>query len=490
MSAENCDKQQELVVEEQKDEEDNTLIASNRKIFTDKGDPEVDSLYRKWKKGKLVLQPEFQRLFVWDSTKASRLIESALLEIPLPIVYITEDKDEKEYIIDGQQRLTSLFSFIDGKFPPTSEYPNGKDFKLYGLKIYNDLNGKSFKELGEKLQDKINTFRIRTITFKKESDPLLRYSIFERLNTGAVALNDQELRNCVYRGKYNSLLKELAQDADFRYLLGLKCEEKRMRDVEFVLRFASFYHSTYLNYTAPMRKFLDKDMETYKNISDKDEAELKTAFKNTVTIIRSLLDKHAFKRFYRGTDDKNKNGRWEEKKFNASLYDIMTYTFARADKNKVYQNLDSIKEALIDLMTSDQEFIDSIELSTSSVQAVTKRFDKWRHTVDSIIGIDQKEPRCFTNQLKKELFENNQTCAICGQEIKHIDDSAVDHVKQYWTGGQTIPENARLTHRFCNWSRPRNDVVKIVEPPEKVSLTVDNSNDQPTNDTSQKQPIT
>ena len=334
------------------------------------------------------------------------------------MIYISEDTDEKEYVIDGQQRLTSFFSFIDGKFPITSEYPYGKDFKLSGLKVYNDLNGKSFKEIGDKLQDKVNNFHLRTITFKKESDPRLRYEIFERLNTGAVALNDQELRNCIFRGNYNSLLKELSQDVDFRYLLGLTCEEKRMRDVEHVLRFASFYHSTYLKYNAPMRKFLDNDMETYRNINDKDGAELRSAFKNTLVIIRSLLDKHAFKRFYRGTDIKNKNGRWEEKKFNASLYDIMMYTFAKTNKNKVYQNLDSIREALIDLMTTDQEFIDSIELSTSSVQAVTKRFDKWRHTVESIIGIDQKEPRCFTNQLKKQLFETNRTCAICGQENK------------------------------------------------------------------------
>lgn len=119
------------------------------------------------------------------------------------------------------------------------------------------------------------------------------------------------------------------------------------------------------------------------------------------------------------------------------------------------------REALIDLMATDQEFIVSIDKSTSSVQAVTKRFDTWRHAVEGIIGINQKEPRCFTNQLKRELFEQNRTCAICGQEIKNVDDSAVDHIKQYWTGGQTIPENARLAHRYCNWSRPRSDVATV-----------------------------
>ncbi|WP_028844908.1 GmrSD restriction endonuclease domain-containing protein [Thermodesulfovibrio thiophilus] len=435
---------------EQSLEEETEIIPQDRKIYTDKGDPEIDSLYGKYKRGKLILQPDFQRYFVWDNAKSSRLIESAFLDIPLPVIYLSEGQDGKEYVIDGQQRLTAFFSFIDGKFP------DGKDFKLSGLKVYKNLNSRTFKELDEEFQDKIKYCKIRTITFKKESDPDLKFEIFERLNTGSVSLNDQELRNCVYRGPYNDLLKELAKDRDFMYLLNLKTPEKRMRDVELVLRFASFYHSTYLNYKPPMRKFLNNDMEKYQYITDKDSIELRTVFKNSVTIIKSLLDKHAFKRFYKG-NEKNPNGYWEPKKFNASLYDILMFSFAREDKNKVYQNLDSIREALVYLMTNDQEFIDSIELSTSTVQAVRTRFDKWRLALQEIIGISQKETRCFSLKFKEELYKKDSTCSICGQKIHHIDDAAIDHIEQYWKGGKTIPENARLTHRYCNWSRPRKE---------------------------------
>lgn len=109
-----------------------------------------------------------------------------------------------------------------------------------------------------------------------------------------------------------------------------------------------------------------------------------------------------YQRFYKGSD-KNRNGNWEPKKFNASLYDILMYSFSREDKNRVYQNLDAIREALINLMTTDQEFIEAIELSTSSIQAVTKRFDKWRMSLEEVIGISQKEPRCFSLSLKKEI---------------------------------------------------------------------------------------
>jgi len=447
---ENVHEFNEIELEEETLEEEVEESLEERKIYTDKGDPEIDSLYNKYKRGKLVLQPDFQRYFVWDSTKSSRLIESALLDIPLPVIYLSEEKDGREYVIDGQQRLTAFFSFIDGVFP------DKKDFKLSGLKVYKSLNKKSFKDIDEAFQDKVKYCTFRTITFKKESDNDLKFEIFERLNTGAVSLNDQELRNCIYRGPYNELLKELSQDKDFMYLLNLKAYEKRMRDVELVLRFASFYHSTYLNYKPPMRKFLNFDMEKYQNINDQDSTELKQSFKNAVAVIRSLLDKQAFKRFYLGTD-KNPNGYWEPIKFNASLYDILMYSFAKEDKNKVYQNLDAIRESLIDLMTNDEEFLDSIERSTSSIQAVTKRFDKWRLTLQDIIGVAQKEPRCFSHKLKEDLYNSDPTCTICGQKIQNVDDAALDHIEQYWKGGKTIPENARLTHRYCNWARPRRD---------------------------------
>jgi hypothetical protein len=424
---------------------------SPRRVYADQGDPEVESLYGKYKRGKLVVRPEFQRQFVWDALKSSRLIESALLEIPLPVIYLSEEKDGREFVIDGQQRLTAFFSFLDGKFPD-----DDREFRLTGNKVFRELDRKLFKELSEDLQDKIRYCKIRTITFRKESEHNLKYEVFERLNTGAVSLNEQELRNCVYRGPYNALLKELARDPDFNYLLGLASPDNRMKDVELVLRFAAFYHFTYLKYRPPMKSFLNNDMREHQNISEEKADELRNAFKNSVGIIRSLLDKQAFKRFYRG-NEKKPDGYWEPKKFNTSLYDVLMYSFATADKNKVYQNLDAIRETLIDLMSNDQEFVDAIELSTSSVQAVTKRFDKFRHALEGIIGIAQKEPRCFSDKLKKELYDGDPTCSICGQKIQNIDDSAVDHIDQYWIGGKTIPENARLTHRYCNWARSRKE---------------------------------
>jgi hypothetical protein len=184
---------------------------------------------------------------------------------------------------------------------------------------------------------------------------------------------------------------------------------------------------------------------------------LRTGFKNAIQIIRSLLgSQQAFKRYYTG-DAKNPNGRWESKKFNASLYDVLMGIFWDKDKNQVFAALDSLREGWVDLMATDNDFIESIELGTSSIDMVKRRFDLTRQMVEGILREYRPQPRCFSRALKSDLFETNPACRICGQNIAEIDDAAVDHIEQYWRGGKTIPENARLTHRHCNAARPRND---------------------------------
>jgi len=426
------------------------IETDKRSILTHSSDPEITSLYDKWKRGRLILQPDFQRRFVWDRRKSSKLIESALLSVPLPIFYLAEGKDGKEYVIDGQQRLTSFFSFIDGIFP------SGEDFKLTGLQVFPELNRKRYAELDEATQEAIQYYNIRTITILKESDSDLKFEIFERLNTGSVPLNDMELRNCVYRGPYMNLLRDLSSDPDFRWILKLNKPDKRMKDIGLVLRFAAFYHSTYLKYRPSMRQFLNNDMEKYQFISEKEANDLRVAFKNSIQIMKSIFGENAFKRYYIGTKD-DENGSWEKTKFNYSLYDAWMGVFTDYDKNQVYAALDPVREGLIELMASNKDFIDSILIGTSETKRVQKRFDLTRQTVDDILSNYKPQLRCFSLKLKEELFNKDPTCAICGQRIHHIDDASVDHIEQYWCGGKTIPENARLTHRYCNLARSKYD---------------------------------
>lgn len=432
-------------VESQGTEENgDELAVGKRTIFTDKLDPPIASLFMKYKNGDLILDPLFQRRPVWDLVRQSKLIESVILEVPIPVFYLAESQDGTEEVIDGQQRFRSFFDYLDGKFP------------LRGLKALPEINGKKFIDLEKPMQKLINNYSVRTVTFKKESDENLRFEIFERLNTGAMPLNDQELRNCIYRGRYNQLLIDLSEDPDYRLLMGLTGPERRMRDVEYVLRFASFFHSTYLNYKPSMARFLNEEMRMHQHISQKDANELTKAFKHTMSFIRCLLGKNAFHRFYRG-EKENEDGYWEQKRFNASIYDVLTWSFTRFDKNSLMSNLDAIQEAWLTLLTSDDAFIESIEMSTSSLKNVTYRFDAWRKILDDIMANITKQPRCFTKKLKQELYIADSTCLLCHQHIVDIDDAAVDHIEQYWLGGKTIAENARLAHRYCNWARGKNN---------------------------------
>jgi hypothetical protein len=207
-----------------------------------------------------------------------------------------------------------------------------------------------------------------------------------------------------------------------------------------------------------MKSFMNSDMENHQYLSAAAQEALRQAFKKSCQLVFSLLGARAFKRYYRGNGE-NANGRWEPKKINSSLYDVLMFGFTAYEKPQIHARLDAIREALIDLMANNDAFISAIELSTSSKQAVETRFDLWRSVLRQAVGTAPLEPRCFSIALKTKLFDKSPTCAICKQTISAIDDSAVDHIEQYWQGGKTIDENARLTHRYCNWSRSKGNIA-------------------------------
>jgi len=448
--------EEKLEFEDQEEEQPIEIPPKERRVYSDKPDRSIFELYRQYQKGNLDLRPEFQRLQVWDNSKSSRLIESVLLEVPIPVIYLSEESDGKYSVIDGQQRLNAFIKFLEN------------NLKLSGLTILAELNGKRFQDLPKNLQDKFENATIRIIEIRKESDPDVKFEIFERLNTGAVQLNVQELRNCIYRGRYNELLKELSGNKDFQFLLGLKEPHNRMQDRELILRFFAFYHNTYLKYTPPMKRFLNKEMEKYRDLNDAEENKLRDVFKKSVRLSKIVFGDKAFHRFVAGSKE-DPNGCYE-RKMNKGLFDIIMFGFTMYDENQIIPNSDAIREELLWMMTHEEDFINAISGSgTDSKEKTLTRFDKWLSALKEIVGIPVNKPRTFSYQYKKQLWESNTTCARCGQRIQIIDDAEVDHVEQYWRGGKTIPSNARLTHRYCNRSRPRDDIQ--LDTGEKVDIT-------------------
>ena len=307
------------------DDEPLSFKKAYKNIRSEPQNPSIETLYKNYQDGELKLHPPYQRNFVWDKKKASNLIESILLDIPIPIIFTSEDIDFEE-VIDGQQRLKSIFSFMEGKFP-TSEDEQPKVFRLSKLKILEHLSGKTYQELDKPLQRKIRKKPLSIIKIISDAvdtdEENIKFEMFERLNTNITKLNAQELRNCMYRGKYNDKLMELAKSLNFQYILNKPTYKKRLLDAELVLLFFAFFHLNYLHYKGNTKQLLNEDMLKNRYIDERELNKLENQFKKSVSLIKTIFDKNAF-RIYT-VDDKTKMGGFETRKLNVGLFQILMY---------------------------------------------------------------------------------------------------------------------------------------------------------------------
>lgn len=398
--------------------------------------------------GDLILQPDYQRKYVMNIKLASRLIESILIDVPIPVVYLAEESDGTFSVIDGQQRLTSFISYIEGSLP------DNNTFKLKSLSVLKELNNKSFADLNKEHQTKIKTTTIHTILIKKESPDDIKFEIFERLNTGSIKLNEDELRNSVYRGNYIKLLAELEEDPDFHALVRNDRYKNRMIYRGMFLRFFAFSEKTYLNYSASMKQFLNKELRDNQNLSDTKANEYRKRFKHCVELVKMTFGEQAFRRF---VIDENKgvNGQWTNS-INTSLFDVQMCGFIHYTKHDIAPHTDRIREAMINLILDDK-FFQSIAVRTNDKDQVQYRFKMWFQALNDIIGKPEDTQRTFNYETKRKLYNQDSTCKICNQQIMMIEDSEVDHIIPYSKGGKTVIENAQITHRFCNRSKSDSD---------------------------------
>ncbi|MDR1904392.1 MAG: DUF262 domain-containing protein [Treponema sp.] len=235
----------------------------NRKILWQPKDYSIGELQAMKTRQDLDLQPDYQRNFVFDDWKASRLIESILLDVPIPAIYLAEEEDGRYSVIDGQQRLTSCMSFIEGKFP------DGHAFKLLGLGILSEYKNLYFTDLERSVQRKILNTALHTNIIKHDSETDVKFDIFERLNTGSMRLNEDEIRNTVFRGKYIDLLRELAEkEPEFHQMVRKDNFRKRMIYRGMILRFFALSEKTYLNYKPSYKQFCNKELRDNRNMAD------------------------------------------------------------------------------------------------------------------------------------------------------------------------------------------------------------------------------
>lgn len=322
-----------------------------RRVITQPYDYSVQDLVNKIKDGDIDISPDYQRNYVWgvndeSENKRSRLIESLLLNIPIPVIYFAEQEETLTYeVIDGQQRLRTFQDFLND------------EFKLEKLEVRKDVNDKFYSELDQRDKDEIRKRSIRAIVILNDSDEEVKYEVFERLNLGSIQLTPQEIRNNTLRGSFNNLLKELASDADFRSLikLRLKSDQNNMAHEELVLRFFAYYSSG-LKRADQLSYFLTKHMKDNRNISDDEVLELKDLFHNTIKKITMFLGDKAFSIFKPNTNTWNTTS-------NRLVFEAEMLAFAQVDESEIHITSEQFVSKLKDLMVNDENFKKSLDKS-------------------------------------------------------------------------------------------------------------------------------
>jgi Protein of unknown function DUF262 len=329
----------------------------DRKLVAQPVDLAVSDLVSQVASHDLLLNPVYQRRYVWDDKKASKLVESLLINVPIPVCYLAEEADGTRSTIDGQQRLRSLYRFLNN------------EFSLRGLEVLSDLNGKRFHQLSDRQQRLIRNRTIRCIVITEESHPDIRFDVFERLNTGSVALTAQELRNSVYRGSLNELLHELASHETFRACLGHRADT-RMAFEELVLRFLAL-DERLSSYRPSFKVFLNHYMRDNRNPGNPALEAKRARFIATVEKVHAVYGDNSFRRVYR--DD---NGDVAiSPAVNSALYDAIMLNLAAVDiqPQQLAERAADIRHASEQLMLEDTAFIDAISLATGDRARLRRR---------------------------------------------------------------------------------------------------------------------
>lgn len=327
-------------------------------VITYPADFTLEGLVSKYKRKTLII-PGFQRSYVWNIKQASRLIESFLLGLPVPSIFLfTDDKNNEQLVIDGQQRLMTVYYFFEGYFGEPNAQGKRAIFKLTGLNENSPYYNKTYKDLEEtdttafnKLNDSVlRAFIIKQVTPYGNTSI---YHIFERLNTGGTQLVGQEIRNCVYHGNFNDLLRDLNKYENWRKVFGSDTPHKRQKDIELILRFFSFYENLD-SYTRPIKDFMSDYMGKNQHIDQEKVDHLSQIFKETTDIVLKSLGEKPF-HIWSG--------------FNIAVYDAVFTITARA-------KLKTLDIKKYNEMIKDVDFIKGVRGPTADESIIELRMNK------------------------------------------------------------------------------------------------------------------
>lgn len=338
----------------------NEIIPAAYSITSYGADYPVDGLVKRMKQGDIVvplfsMEPQegqstvgFQRDYVWTKPQADRFIESLLLGLPVPGIFLVKEANGKHLVLDGQQRLKTLQAFYDGIF-------QGQEYLLEN--VQEKWQGMSYKTLKPEDRRRLDDSIIHATIVRQDEpteDQSSIYLIFERLNSGGTFLQPQEIRVALYHGQFASLLSKLNQNSDWRALYGKK--SPRLKDLELILRFlVFFYHAA--SYRRPMKDFLNRYMAANRSLQKHGESDIRQLFENAVEAIHQYIGPRAFRL---------------KSAVNAALLDAVMVGVANRLNAGIPTNPAEFKNAY-DGLLANPDFVAVISRATADEESVKKR---------------------------------------------------------------------------------------------------------------------
>lgn len=324
--------------------------------------------------GDIEMNPNFQRHFIWDNTRQSRLIESIFLGLPLPSIYLSQYDDGRLTIVDGLQRLGTIKHFFEDKL------------RLSNLEYLKECNGKTFSQLDATLSPlrmrRFGQTQIMCFVIDYRSPSKLKYDLFRRLNTGGKPLNNQEIRNCLSRPHLQSILFEMVSSDSFKNATDGSVKNLRMEDQEVALRFMYFYEQYSENNPIGLYKGnIDSTLDDFVDALNerKDLTEFKNAFEQGLNLSKMIFGKYAFRKVY-GNDYRNQR----RSQINKLLMTVITVLLARYGNKyseKIYSGT-NLTDELANLLYCDPDFFNAITWSTNSKSNMMLVYKKVKNLFD------------------------------------------------------------------------------------------------------------
>ncbi|MEU6877964.1 DUF262 domain-containing protein [Streptomyces sp. NPDC046712] len=354
----------------------------------------IETIVTQMRKGRIDLNPKFQRRAAWTNPIKSRFIESAILSYPIPQIVLAEkpERPGHYFVIDGKQRLLALRQFYAGEgLEVDSEFDS---FKITGTSILESVRGYDIKKLEDErveLFDSFENHTIRTVSIKGwESEDFL-YTLFLRLNTGSVPLSPQELRQALVPGDFVNFVDEQSGvSPGLQHLLGNKGPDRRMIDAEMLVRYFGFQNSP-TPYRGNLKDFLDKTCVHFNqrwSSSSREIVEQLSEMERAIAAARQIFSDE-------GACHKWSGVRWE-RSLNRAVFDVQIHSLADPRiRDIALGRAEKVREAFKNLCVENDKFVAAITSTTKSIDATRNRFDIWSSTLEGVVGIAPQRPACL-----------------------------------------------------------------------------------------------